>query len=243
MKPPNVGKWSKHLVLLQDEKLHPYLPDTVRFSPEALWSHLEKYGAVILKPSGGGGGAGIIKLTQLEDEKFLVHSGSGKKTLDGRTAAVAYIRSLFRPKPYLIQPYLSLGQIQGRPFDVRVMIQRKKGQPWVVTGWLAKLAGPGYIVTNVARSRGKVLPLGTALAQSNCQVVPELRETLQELALTVGYRLGKKYPTLRMVGLDVGIDVSGHPWIIEANFRPAISLFQKLPDRRMYRQIIGHRSS
>ncbi|ELK43127.1 hypothetical protein D478_05265 [Brevibacillus agri BAB-2500] len=36
------------------------------------------------------------------------------------------------------------------------MVQRKSGQPWVV-------AGKGYIITNIKRSGGKVLPLSPAI--------------------------------------------------------------------------------
>ncbi|CAM5789821.1 hypothetical protein I532_20126 [Brevibacillus borstelensis AK1] len=225
-------------MMRQDERLWEFLPDTVLFEPEALWRHLEKYRSVILKPSGGGGGAGIIKVTSLGDSRYQVHAGNGRRVVKGEEATVKYVRSLFRPKPYLIQPYLRLGRINGRPFDIRVMIQRTKGRPWVVTGFLAKLAGPGFIVTNIARSRGKVLPLTVALAQSNVDVSPDLLEEIKYVAQMTGECLGKKYPTLRKVGLDLGIDTTGKPWIIEANFRPSLSLFRKLPDLRAYRRIV-----
>ncbi|MEJ8546299.1 YheC/YheD family protein [Brevibacillus borstelensis] len=242
MKAPNVGKWTKHLVMDRDRRLKEYLPETVLFEPESLWTQLEKYGSVMLKPSGGGGGAGIIKVTSLEDSRYQVHAGNGRKIVSGKEETVRYVRSLFIPKPYLIQPYLSLGRIGGCPFDVRVMIQRYKGKPWVVTGFLAKLAGPGFIVTNIARSRGKVLPLTLALARSNVDVPLDLLEEIKHVAQMTGECLGKKYPTLRMVGLDLGIDTTGKPWIIEANFRPSMSLFRKLPDLRAYRRIVKFRS-
>ncbi|USG68211.1 YheC/YheD family protein [Brevibacillus ruminantium] len=228
--------------MLKEKRLGKYLPDTVLFEPKALWDHVRKYGSVILKPSGGGGGAGIIKLTRLKNGHYRVHSGHERKEIAGKSAVLAHIRSRFRPKPYLIQPYLSLGRINGRPFDVRVMLQRKKEGPWVVTGWLAKQAGPGFVVTNVARSRGKVLPLTAAVAKSNCKVSPELWDEMKEMSILVGERLGKQYPSLRMIGLDLGIDVNGRPWIIEANFRPSLSLFKKLPDLRAYRRIKRHRN-
>lgn len=215
-----------------------YLPETQLFTPEALWEYTEKYTRVMLKPSGGGGGVGIIQVTALSDDRYLVHSGNWRRVVKGKEQTLLFVRSLFRPKQYLLQPKIPLANIDGRPFDVRVMIQRRgEKRPWIVTGWLAKLAGPGFVVTNVARSRGKVLPLNTAIRLSGIEAPPHLLEEVREVAMAVANRLGKAYPTLREIGLDLGIDIDGKPWVIEANFRPALSLFQRLKDHTFYRRI------
>lgn len=218
------------------------MPPTKRFSPAALWEYIENYGDVILKPSGGGGGAGIIKVSSLDGERYQIHAGSLRRVVQGKEAVLHTVRPLFRPKIYLLQPHLSLGRINGRPFDVRVMVQRtRSSQPWQVTGWLAKLAGPGYVVTNVARSRGSVLSLQNAILRSGIPKSPDLLSELRKVALAVASCLGKAYPGLREVGLDVGLDQEGKIWIIEANFRPAISLFQRLPDKTFLHRIKAFR--
>ncbi|WP_269084391.1 YheC/YheD family protein [Brevibacillus choshinensis] len=240
MKPPNVGKWSKHQHMVKHEYLRDYLPATRPFTPEKLWEYVEDYEKVMLKPSGGGGGAGIIQLTDKGEDRYLVHAGSTKRIVHGRAKTVAYVKSLFRPKPYLLQPLIPLGRIDGRPFDVRVMVQRAgKKSPWIVTGWVAKLAGPGFVVTNVERSRGKILPLQTAIRLSTVTAPSNLQEEISQVALAAANALGKAYPTLRGIGLDLGIDVEGKPWIIEANFRPSLSLFRQLKDQTFYRRIIA----
>lgn len=233
-----MGKWKKHQLLDRDERIREHLPQTSLFTPDTLWQYLEQYAAVMLKPTGGGGGAGVIQVSQQEDDQFRIHAGNQKRVVVGRKATLAYLRSLFRPKPYLLQPRIPLGRINGRPFDLRVMLQRRKGMPWKVTGWLAKVAGPGYVVTNIARSHGRVLPLRTAIEQSTIkrpalEILPDVRQ----VALMTAQRLGSVYPSLRIIGLDMGIDEDGKPWIIEANFRPALSLFRKLPDSTSYKRI------
>lgn len=226
--------------MVKQEFLRDYLPATRAFTPEKLWEYVEDYEKVMLKPSGGGGGAGIIQLTDKGKNRYLIHAGSAKRIVQGRAKAVDYVKSLFRPKPYLLQPHIPLGRINGRPFDVRVMVQRKnKKNPWVVTGWVAKLAGPGFVVTNVARSRGKVLPLQTALRLSNVSAPSNIQEEITQVALAAANALGDAYPTLRGIGLDLGIDVEGKPWIIEANFRPSLALFRDLKDQTFYHQIIS----
>lgn len=224
--------------MVLDPLLQEHLPETQPFTPERLWHYTENYRRVLLKPTGGGGGAGIIKVTKQGNERFQIHAGSVRRIVTGKTRTVQAIRALFRPKMYLLQPYLSLGRIEGRPFDVRVMVQRKsRHDPWVITGWLAKLAGPGFIVTNIRRSRGKVLPLETAIRRSNIAAPPDLLDVLYNISMAVAQCLGEAYPTLREIGLDMGIDTEGKPWIIEANFRPSLSLFLQLPNRAYYRRI------
>jgi len=44
-----------------------------------------------------------------------------------------------------------------------------------------------------------------------------------------------------LLGLDIGIDTSGKPWIIEANFTPAKSLFLKLKEKSMYHRIMSYK--
>lgn len=229
--------------MVNDEFLREYLPKTRVYSPEQLWAFTETYQHVMLKPSGGGGGAGIIQVSAKGENKFLVHSGKRRRVVAGKAATIGYVQSLFRPKTYLIQPRIPLGKINGKPFDVRVMLQRRgQKEPWKMTGWCAKLAGSGYVVTNVARSRGQVLPIRTAISQSNIQAGPDILIDIRFVAKSAAERLGKAYPTLREIGFDVGIDVDGKPWIIEANFRPSLSLFQKLPDPSFYRRIIAMRN-
>ncbi len=191
----------------------------------------------MIKPSGGQGGAGVIQLTKLGEDQFRIHAGSSKRVIHGKANALVHLRSMFIPKPYLLQPRIPLGRINGRPFDIRVMVQRKKGQPWRVTGWLAKVAGPGYVVTNIRRSGGKVLPLSSAIQLSDIEPSPEILPHVRKVAVMAAERLGHEYPSLRLVGIDMGIDVYGKPWIIEANFRPAISLFRKLQDQTYYNRI------
>lgn len=216
--------------------LQEFLPETSLFTPNKLWEDLERFSDVILKPSGGGGGAGLFHLKKMEDEKIRVHHGRVKRELTGKEQTVAYVRSRFIPKPYILQPRIQLGQINGRPFDIRVMIQRRRGTPWRITGVLAKVAGPGFVVTNIKRSGGKVLPFYAAVKQSNIteEASVDLVSRVKQVALRVAARLAKSFPNRFTIGLDMGIDVDGKPWIIEANFRPALSLFHQLPNQASY---------
>ena len=47
------------------------------------------------------------------------------------------------------------------------MVQRHPNSEWQVTGMLAKVAGKGFIVTNIRRSGGKVVTVENALEHSD----------------------------------------------------------------------------
>ncbi|MFM1655054.1 YheC/YheD family protein [Brevibacillus sp. B_LB10_24] len=240
----NTGKWAKYNILLQDKLLAPHLPDTNLFHKESLADFLNKYKTVVIKPSGGSGGTNLIKVSTGANGRFIIHVDNTAFTANGLHALHSYIQRLKKKeKVYLIQQYIPLARVNNRPFDIRIMVQRRPNSPWRVTGGLAKVAGPGYVVTNVKHSGGRVLPLQTAINQSTLKQLGNEFSLikLSWLAIRTAKRLSEVYPTERTIGIDMGVDTNGQIWIIEANFRPAASLFLKLKNKQMYRNIITYR--
>jgi hypothetical protein len=113
---------------------------------------------------------------------------------------------------------------------------------WTVTGKLAKVAGSGYIITNVARSKGRVVPVGAAIRSSNIhgKSTKEIMRDIDGVALRAVRRLHQHYRSIHTIGLDIGLDSGGNVWIIEGNFTPALSLFLKLKDKSAYRRIVSY---
>jgi hypothetical protein len=62
--------------------------------------------------------------------------------------------------PYLIQQFIPFLEVNERPINLRIMVQRRENEPWAVTGILVKLAKSGYKITNPEE---KVLSVGEAL--------------------------------------------------------------------------------
>jgi D-alanine-D-alanine ligase-like ATP-grasp enzyme len=134
--------------------------------------------------------------------------------------------------------------VNGRPFDIRVVVQRRRHSGrWKVTGKVAKVAGNGYIVTNISRSKGTVLPVKTAISKSSLGGLSadSLLSRIKRVAILAAERLRKIYPDQRIYGMDIGLDHRGDVWIIEANRRPILSHFLKLKDKTMYRRIQAYK--
>lgn len=236
------SKLTKYYVLRASSAIAGALPRTRPFSKRALYDFLKRYRKVIAKPASGSGGAGVILISSRGRSSYRVQRGAKRRSVKGKLSAYRYLRSKIGTR-YLLQKGISLARIQGRPFDVRVMVQRHPGSRWVVTGMLAKVAGRGYIITNVKRSGGRVLPLRTAISRASIRGASSdaIIARLRSIALLAAKRLATYYTRQRVFGLDMGIDGNGKVWIIEANLRPDISLFLKLSDKQMYRTILSYK--
>jgi hypothetical protein len=214
------------------------LPTTRTLTEANFRTMLDRYRQIIAKPVGSYGGSGVMKVTARGDGRCSVHYGSRMKVLPDAEAAYNFIRSKVGKARYLVQRCISLARIGGRPFDLRVMVQRSGGSPWQVTGKLAKVAGSGYIVTNIRRSKGYVLPARTAILRSNLRgSAPRILKRVDRVSLSAVRRLHRVFRWIRAVGMDIGIDKNGKVWIIEGNFYPDLSLFLKLKDKSDYRRI------
>ncbi|HJV47160.1 MAG TPA: YheC/YheD family protein [Bacillota bacterium] len=229
----NSGKYAKYKVLMKETDLHPYLPETTMFTPSNFWRLMNKYQDVILKPTGGGGGSGVIRVGQLGQDQYVIHTSRMSRKVVGQQTAFHYLKTMMQKRAYIIQQRISLAKYKGRLLDIRVMVQRRIGRPWDITGRLVKVAGSGFIITNTARSGGYVLPLESV---TDAKVINQL----DTVALLATKTLTSEYRGLRMVGMDMALDSNGNIWIIECNFRPAVSLFKKLKDKRMYHRILSY---
>lgn len=237
------GKWSKHTVMNLSPALKPVLPHTRKMSEEVFHDFIKRYHHLIVKPSNGEGGAGVIQITSLSEQRFRIHHGRSRTVvrLENLYPTIRRITSRRSKTTYLVQQRIPLLRIKGQPFDVRVMAQKHKVEGWIVTGIMAKRAGRGYFITNLVRSKGRALPLSTAIRQSDYAgpvSIRELESRLQQIALTAVKHL-QKYYRIHTVGFDMGIDHKGNVWIIEANFRPDKSYFRRLKDQSMYRRIMA----
>ncbi|RXT07940.1 YheC/YheD family protein [Ammoniphilus sp. CFH 90114] len=236
------SKLNKHNLMAKSSSLNSALPQTRSLSKDNFISLLKKYRDVIVKPSIGSGGVGVMSVSSLNNGKYKIQFEKTIKMVKGLQSAYSFIRNSTNGSPYIVQQKITLAKVGRMPFDARVMIQRNKNSDWIITGKLAKIAGAGYIVTNVARSRGRVIPLSSAIRQSNLRgkSSSQIQSQMDSISLKVAKQL-QKYYRIDTVGLDLGVDPNGKVWIIEANFTPIISLFLRLKDKSIYRKIKNYR--
>lgn len=235
------GKLTKHRLLVKNRDLAATLPSTRSLTKESFYSMLNRYKHIIVKPSGGSGGVGVMSISLIDHQKYRLHYGRTQQTISGIGNTYSFVKNKTNGRSHIVQRKIALAKVNGRPFDIRVMVQRNKNSKWVITGKLAKIAGAGYIITNVARSKGRVSPLSAAISNSNIRGMSTrgMLNKIDQISLKAANHF-ERYYRIRTVGMDIGLDDRGKVWIIEANFTPSRALFRKLKDKSTYHRIMAY---
>lgn len=214
------NKWVKFQALKCSQHLAAHLPETRKFTRKALWALTNKYGTVMLKPFTGRSGYGIIQFRYLEEQgRYVIRIENRNIVIDGKRAAFHLLKRLIGGQKYMVQRHIPLAELEQRPFDIKVMVQRKKPSAWKVVGMLAVVAEKDYAVTNVSRT---ILPVMQAIELSLLKPTPaQSLNCIKTICLLAAKQLERHYPSQTIIGFDVALDQKANVWIIEANFKPS----------------------
>lgn len=226
------GKDVIHRLLWNAPHLRGYLPEAAPAKPAALRAMMSRYSDLMLKPIRGSVGYGIMRLRRNEQSWELIYASKDKKN-EWRTAKLPqgdlplWTRRLLQQTPYLVQERIPLAEYDSRPIDLRVTVQRGGLGEWAVTGLFAKVARKGSFLCNIAKG-GEVIPAAELLVHvlSPHSASAALAHA-EALALAISRYLGKQLPLLADLGLDIGLTMSGRPYLIECNGRDQRYGFRK----------------
>ena len=218
----------------------PYVPDTMSFGLANLRRMVARHGAVYMKPDVGSLGIGIFKLINRESGDYMLVETSNKSQrvtrLDTLEAVHRHIAARKTGK-LIIQQAILLSKVDGRPYDIRAMVQRKPGGEWTCTGFIVKVGGAGKIVTNYYQG-GTIM----TLRKLHKRLGLDKRESavleghLRSVSLSIAKTLSARQAGMREMGIDFAIDRGGRLWVLEVNsnhpqFHPLKSLDRKAYDR------------
>lgn len=231
-------KWLQYRILRNLSSLGCRLPETQLLNKEVLTKMLLQYQSVVLKPRNGSYGRNIVFIKRNGAKAYRVKHENNVVTMRETDKLLQWVRKN-KGRGYIVQRRLHLAQIGHKPFDIRIMVQRKKGSSstWNVTGSYAKVAAQGYLVTNVTSRTIPVLE-ALELAQIGDR---SLLVKAERIVLLAAKQLGERYPELRQIGFDIGIDRKRRIWIIEGNYQPDLRPFRRLKDSSMYRRILRYK--
>lgn len=232
------GKMIKHKIMKKNPSLYPHIPKTKWLTPSRAIHMLKSHSTVFLKPDGGSGGTGILKVQKTSTGKYEIRHGSTRKSV-GRHTLSRTLRIYQRSSSkYIVQRGIQLGQYHGRVFDIRMYLQKPQSV-WTISGMVARIAPRNRYITNYHKG-GQAATLEKALSplfEGNTEKVNECIENLKHISLTVAGTLNKRFPGIRELGIDLAVDSSRRIWIIEANTRPQHNLFTLLPTKEMLNTI------
>ncbi len=213
-----------HRLLRGHPAFHPHLPATKKLGRAQLASMMQMYDQLFVKPQSGSVGLGIIRMKRLDNGLWQLRSSQGKVKLNQRQV-YGRLKRLTRGKPYVIQKAIDLATYKGRPYDLRVSVQRGESGSWQVTGIIGKVARRGGYLTNVARG-GSVKSCEQLFEGSGLPVAATKAKVLGFSSRVTAY-LASRLRRLGDVGLDIGVDQSGSPQFIEMNGRDQRYSFAK----------------
>jgi hypothetical protein len=227
------GKNRTYQILAKESALRPYLPETIPLrSVETLWTELLRQRSLLLKPNTGQGGKGVISLILSPGEPIQVrgrtlendplqHSFTRKEPFD------QWIRSLMTQQRYLIQPLLSLRTPQQEPFDLRILLQKNEKQTWEETGRALRIGAPHTLTSNL-QGGGRAAPFALLKEWYPPKNWIPLINKIDHICDMIPKALERNQSPLCELGMDIGIDERGNPWVLEINSKPGRSLFAQL---------------
>lgn len=231
------SKWKKTAALLKDKVLSDYIPVTASLSKVSLRSLLKKYEMVYIKPDIGTYGNGVMRVERT-DSGYQFQVEEQVRTFNNFDDMYRSILKNTGKKNYLVQEGIHLLKHKGRSFDLRVMTQYAPNRRWETTGIIGRVAARNKIVTNY-HSGGKLLPANRLLASYTKDIESQLR-SLSKLGEKAGKAMQKAFPGVYVIGIDVALDQSLRPWILEVNTSPDPYIFRKHPNKSVYKKIMQY---
>lgn len=215
-----------------------FIPETRRMNRDVLKAMLRKYRMVYIKPCRGNKGRGVIR-AELERNGCRIREGTRSKRYASVDQAYRAIKKGAGGKPHLVQRGIRVLRHKGRPFDVRIMVQRSRKGKWVATGHVGRVAHPRKVVTNGSQG-GSIYPLEVLL---KAHMDKKKRTALIAKIRKISLQCAKQYEAAwggKEIGADIAIDGRRRPWILEVNTIPDPCPFTKLDDQTMIRRIVRY---
>lgn len=241
------SKWEIYQYLIENKQILPYLPETEIFSKKNLKELMEKYPTVFIKPDHGSNGRNILKLVQDQGEdQVTLHASQNPGTQiqfrnDSISALFEHLRPFLQNRMYIIQQGISLVKYQKGLMDFRVLVHRKEQNLWKVTSLVARISAEQQFVSNLAQGGTIMKPYPALSASFNKQTVSEIIALLRELSLEAAATVSQNTSGIQgELGIDIGIDQTGKPWIIEINTKPSKNFEGHLKVRPSAKAIIQY---
>ncbi|NBD27334.1 YheC/YheD family protein [Paenibacillus glycinis] len=231
------SKWRKTAAIRKSAPLAQYVPDTLKMTGASLLDRLNQYGMVYIKPDLGMYGNGVMRVERRGDV-YSYQVGNKRRDFARYSDLYRSIKRRTGSRRYLVQKGIHLLKYGGRRFDLRVMVQWSPSRTWETTGIIGRVAAKNKIVTNY-HSGGKIVAADALLRAHTDQPASKL-QALSRLGAQAGAAMQQAFPGVYVIGLDVAMDKSMHPWILEVNTRPDPYIFKKHPDRKVFRKIMRY---
>lgn len=214
--------------LHQSRQTRQWAPATKKLKGfSSLCDMIKSHPYLYLKPEEGKAGHGIMRLKHQSSKalpyRLQIQNNRGSTTYKAATLERLWQRVYKETngEPYLIQQGIELAALHGRPFDLRLLVQKAEHGSFSVTGIGARMAGADSITTHVPRGGSIEDPEKLLTAVFGPERSQDILGRVRNAAVQIAKQIekGSEYQ-LGEMSMDLGIDTSGSLWFFEANARP-----------------------
>jgi hypothetical protein len=218
-------KWEVHKWLADRKNLQRFLPETCLYSEKPLLKMIACHEDLFLKPINGSQGRDIL-CVQRKADRFHVslstRNGTENVEIPDRKELPAYLKNILKKQLYLLQQGIPLVKMDNRSIDFRILCHRSLQHKWSVTSCVARLSAQGHFAANLAAGGETILPLQILCQFFEKEKAAARLDMIKELALeAAGCTAENCEDLIAELGIDIGIDNTGNPWIIEVNSKPS----------------------
>lgn len=228
------NKEAVHRMLWKNPKLQSYLPYTVSFTRSAFVEMLNRYRVTYVKPVVGSVGIGVARIER-DAERYHMITSKFRKTMT-RSELIAETMRWVGGRRFIIQQAIDLAKYQGQTFDLRVSVQKGSSRQWDVSGMVCKVANSRNKLSNLSRG-GHAAPIDEVFATlfADEQAI-QVKEKIRTAAIAIAKQYERHFSSLADLGMDMGVDLQGNPYLIEVNVRDQRYSFYKAGELEMFKR-------
>ncbi|MET3288593.1 UNVERIFIED_CONTAM: ribosomal protein L24E [Brevibacillus sp. OAP136] len=228
------NKEAVHRMLWKNAQLQRYLPHTVSFTRQAFIDMLGKYRVLYVKPVVGSVGIGVARIER-DGDRYRFTSSKIRKVLT-KPELIAETMRWVKGRRFIIQEAIALAKYKGQTFDLRVSVQKGESRQWGVSGMVCKVANSQNKLSNLSRG-GQAEPIDEVFATLFTKEQAEhVKERIRMAAIAIAKQYERNFRSLADLGMDMGVDLHGNPYLIEVNVRDQRYSFFKAGELEMFKR-------
>lgn len=196
------------------------IPSVRAEGPDTLAEQIDVHGSIVVKPVGGRRGENVMFL-QRHGDGYRGNFGNKNWILKGSDLPRFYERMMSK-QPFLVQKYVHSRTAQGLPYDLRLVTRRGSGGEWQHVRLVGRI-GSGRTVTSNVSAGGSVCNGAVLLRNRFPKEADRLLARLDQIAreFPPAFQALHQGYSFDAVGLDIGFEEDGAPWLFEVNSGPA----------------------
>jgi hypothetical protein len=216
------NKLQTYSILIRDKAVSPYIPASEEATADNVWKTLVIKKELIMKPTQGSQGNGLCYVSYGKNE-IQVHLYQAKETKTfhfyTQNEFSAWLTKLLCHQSYIKQSFLSIQDRYGRPFDIRILLQKNGQGKWEEAGRGVRVGNKQSLVSNL-NAGSQAISYNTWKQAYPYREIALLEDEISTLVQAVPAALEKELPPLFELGLDISFDRNRAVWLLDINSKP-----------------------